>query len=93
LRLDDRVCLEDAVVTNRNGRAYFHGFNIRTEDLKIRVPLVELEEVDILPAPIVCLNELVLETESSTLSPRNPNSTVRNILEITNSREKPRREN
>jgi len=85
LRLNDRVCLEDAVVTNHNGRAYLRGFNISTEDLKIRVPSVELEKVDILPASAVCLDEPVLETEPSTLSPRNPNNTVRNIFTIINS--------
>jgi len=84
LRLDDRVCLGDAVVINCNGKAYLRGFNIGTEDLEIRIPSVELEEIDILPAPAICLDKPVLETESSTLSPRNPNDAVRNIFAITN---------
>jgi len=86
LRLDDRVCLEDAVVTNRNGRAYLRGFNIGTEDLEIRIPSVELEEVDILPAPTGCLDEPVLETEPSTLPPRNSNRATQNIFAISKSR-------
>jgi len=64
---------------------HISAFNIGTEDLVIRVPSIELEEIDILPAPAICLDEPVLETESSTLSPRNPNDAVRNIFAITNS--------
>jgi len=80
LRLDDRVCLGDAVVTNHNGKAYLRGFNIGTEDLKIRVPSVELEEIDILPAPAICPDE------PSTLPPRNPNGAAQKIFAISNSR-------
>jgi len=86
LRLDDRVCLGDAVVTNRDGQAYLRGFNISTEDIEIRVPSVELEEVDILPAPAVCLDEPVLETEPSALPPLDPNGTIQNVFAISNSR-------
>jgi len=85
LRLDDRVCLGDAVVTNRNGKAYLRAFNIDTEDLEIRVPSVELEEIDILPTPTICLDEPVLETELSALSLRNPIDAVHNIFAIINS--------
>ncbi|KYN02598.1 hypothetical protein ALC62_06581 [Cyphomyrmex costatus] len=51
LNVHDGVYLENAVVTNRGGKAYLRAFNTNPDEVSIIVPSVKLEDVEIVMNP------------------------------------------
>jgi len=46
LRVGEGVFLGDAIVTNRDGKAYVHVINSNNEDRELIVPVVDLQEIE-----------------------------------------------
>lgn len=83
LKLTDGIYLGEAVVTNRNGRAFLRAFNTKPEDCMMPVPTIELQEFN---SP----SEIAIAPTEGVLGPCNSRKTGyasedRRVLAITES--------
>jgi len=70
LQINSDVYLGDAVVTNRDGKAYLRAFNTGCNDT-FQIPSIKLEEIDIVSESHNCLGDSSLGFEASMQSSRN----------------------
>lgn len=81
IQLDDDIYLGDAVVTNRNGRAYVGIINATKEDYKMVIPTVELQEIE--SYATTCPPQIANKFNKNLQHPENDEGKTQHIMSIT----------